>query len=126
MARSVAEMLAEANASVEKLTAEEAKSLLGKDDVVFVDVREPEELARQGQVPGALHIPRGLLEFSADPQSPSHKPALSSGRRVVVYCGSGTRSALAAKTLKEMGVARATNMLGGFKAWQESGGEIER
>lgn len=126
MAKSAAELVREANASVEKVSAEEAKALIGKDDVLFVDVREAQELAAQGKVPGALHAPRGSLEFFADPQSPYHKPELVSGKRLVVYCGSGARSALAAKTLKDMGLSNAANLLGGFKAWREGGGEIER
>jgi rhodanese-related sulfurtransferase len=126
MVKSAAELVREANASVDKIGAEEAGSLVSDDDVQFVDVREAEELAAQGRVPGAVHAPRGLLEFYADPQSPYHKPELASGKRLVVYCASGARSALAAKTLRDMGIERTTNLLGGFKAWKEGGGSIER
>ncbi len=126
MVKSAGEMVAAANAEVDRLGVEEAKGLLGRDDVVFVDVRESQELAKQGRIPGAVHAPRGFLEFHADPNSPTHKPELSSGKRLVVYCGSGSRSALAAKTLKDMGIADVANMLGGFGAWKEGGGEIER
>jgi rhodanese-related sulfurtransferase len=126
MVKSARDLVAEANAAVDRLTVEEAKGLVGRDDVVFVDVRETKELETQGKVPGAVHAPRGLLEFHADPASPYHKPELASGRRLVVYCGSGARSALAAKTLKDMGVENVANMQGGFTAWRDSGGEIER
>ena len=119
-------MVAEANAAVGTLEVEEAKQLVGRDDVVFVDVREGGELATQGKIPGAVHTPRGLLEFYADPSAPYHKPELGSGKRLVVYCASGGRSALAAKTLKDMGIANVANMLGGFTAWQQAGGKIER
>jgi rhodanese-related sulfurtransferase len=126
MVKSAAELVREANASVDKIGAEEAGSLVSDDDVQFVDVREAEELAAQGRVPGAVHAPRGLLEFYADPQSPYHKPELASGKRLVLYCASGGRSALAAKTLKDMGIDRVANMLGGFNGWKQAEGEIER
>ena len=126
MVKSAKDLVAEANAGVDKLSVEEAKGLVGRDDVVFVDLRETKELESQGRIPGAVHAPRGLLEFHADPESPLHKPELSSGKRLVLYCGSGGRSALGAKTLKDMGIANVANMLGGFTAWKDSGGEIER
>ena len=90
------------------------------------NLRETKELESQGRIPGAIHAPRGLLEFHADPESPLHKPELSSGKRLVVYCASGGRSALGAKTLKDMGIDNVANMLGGFTGWKEAGGEIER
>ena len=126
MVKSAKDLVAEANAGVDKVTVDEAKGLVGRDDTVFVDLRETRELESQGRIPGAVHAPRGLLEFYADPASPSHKPELSSGKRLVVYCASGGRSALGAKTLKDMGIGNVANMLGGFTAWKESGGEIER
>ena len=126
MVKRAAEMVAEANAAVGTIDVEEAKGLLGRDDVVFVDVREGAELVSQGKIPGAVHAPRGHLEFFADPSAPSHKPELGSGKRLVLYCGSGARSALAAKTLKDMGIGNIANMLGGFTAWQQGGGKVER
>ena len=126
MVKRATEMVAEANAAVGTLEVEEAKQLVGRDDVLFVDVREGGELAVQGKIPGAVHAPRGMLEFYADPSTPYHKPALASGKRLVVYCGSGARSALAARTLKDMGIENVANMLGGFGAWQQAGGAIER
>jgi rhodanese-related sulfurtransferase len=126
MVKRAAEMVAEANAAVDTLEVEEAKRLVGRDDVVFVDVREAAELAAQGKIPGAVHATRGLLEFYADPSSPAHKPELASGKRLVVYCASGGRSALAAKALQDMGIGKVANMLGGFTTWQQEGGAIER
>lgn len=126
MVKRAAEIVAEANAAVGTLTVEEAMKLVGQHDVVFVDVREGGELATQGKVPGAVHAPRGLLEFYADPSTPYHKPELASGKRLVVYCASGGRSALAARTLKDMGIDNVANMLGGFTAWQQEGGQVER
>jgi rhodanese-related sulfurtransferase len=126
MVKKAADLVAEANAAVGTLSAAEAKQLLGKDDVLFVDVRDGAELARHGKIPGAVHAPRAFLEFYADPASPSHKPELASGKRLVLYCGSGARSALAAKTLKDMGVDNVVNLVGGFGAWEQAGGDIER
>jgi rhodanese-related sulfurtransferase len=125
MIKKAAEMVAEANAAVDTLSIEDAKRLVGQGDVQFVDVRETGEFA-QGRVPGAVHAPRGMLEFMTDPTTPFHKPELASGKRLVVYCASGGRGALAAKTLKDRGVAGVNHMLGGFGAWQQAGGEIER
>ncbi len=124
MAKSAGTMVAEANEAIEVIDVDGAQALLGRDDVVFVDVREASEL-QTGKLPGAVHVPRGVLEFIADSSSPMHNEALSSGKHLVIYCASGGRSALAGKTLKDMGVDRVTNMLGGIKAWREAGGDIE-
>ena len=121
--RSAAEMVAEANAAVETLSVEEAMKAAGDSNAAFIDVRETAEHAA-GTIPGAVHAPRGLLEFLADPQSPMHKPELASGRRLIVFCASGGRSALAAKTLRDMGIGAAANMLGGFAAWRRAGGPV--
>jgi rhodanese-related sulfurtransferase len=125
MVKKAADLVAEANAAVPTVSVEDAQALLGNEDVLFVDVRESQEVA-QGKVPGAVHAARGSLEFYADPQSPLHKPELASGKRLVLYCGSGARSALAAKTLRDMGVPNTINMVGGFRAWHEAGGKVER
>jgi rhodanese-related sulfurtransferase len=124
MIKPAAELVAEANAAVDTLSIDEARELVGDDDVLFVDVREASEVAK-GKIPGAMHAPRGFLEFFADPSSPYHKPELASGKRLVIYCASGGRSALAAKTLKDVGVEKTANMLGGFNGWQQAGGPIE-
>jgi rhodanese-related sulfurtransferase len=125
MIKPAAELVKEANAAIDTLSTDEARQLVGREDVLFVDVREASEVAN-GKIPGAMHAPRGFLEFYADPTSPYHKPELASARRLVVYCASGGRSALATKTLKDMGVENAANMLGGFNLWQQSDGPIEK
>jgi rhodanese-related sulfurtransferase len=125
MVLSVQRMLAEAEAAVPRITPDDAKGLLGRPDVVFLDVREPNEVAASGKVPGALTIPRGLVEFRADPASPAHDAKLDSAKTVVAYCASGGRSALVLKTLKDMGYDKVRN-LGGFKGWADAGGEIEK
>ena len=117
--------MAEANKTVETLSAEDAVKLVSDPGVVLVDVREGEELQKTGKVRGAVHVPRGFLEFQADPTSPSHKPELGGGKRLVLYCGSGSRSALAAKTLKEMGIDNVAHVAGGFGALREAGAPIE-
>ncbi len=123
LTRGVRRMVAEAEAAVESVSAEEAIAELNGSDAVFVDVREPGEYAK-GAIPGALPVPRGLLEFIADPESSMHKRELSAGRRLIVYCATGGRSALAAKTLKDMGIGRAANLAGGIAAWRKKGGPV--
>jgi rhodanese-related sulfurtransferase len=126
MTRSLKQLLAEANAAVETWPVDRAAGALGSPDVAFVDVREPDEVAREGTIPGAERVPRGLLEFCADPESPSHRAVFSSGKTLVLYCAGGGRSALAARTLKEMGVARVAHVAGGFKAWAAAGHPVAR
>jgi len=117
-------MLAEAEAAVPRIGVDEAKPLLGRSDVVFLDVREPGEVAASGKVAGALAVPRGLVEFRADPASPLHDAAFDRAKTVITYCASGGRAALVGKTLKDMGYANVRN-LGGFKGWVDAGGETE-
>lgn len=122
--KTVQEMLAAAEAEVPRISPEEAKDLVGRPDVLFLDVREPAEVAASGKVPGALAVPRGLVEFRADPSSPLHDAAFDRAKTVVAYCASGGRSALVGQVLKEMGYANVRN-LGGFKAWVDAGGAVE-
>ena len=123
--KTVQTMLAEADAVVPRITPEEAKELVGRSDVLFLDVREPAEVATSGKVPGALAVPRGLVEFRADPASPLHDAAFDRAKTVIAYCASGGRSALVGKTLKDMGYGNVRN-LGGFKGWLDAGGEAEK
>jgi len=118
------DLLAEANAVINVVSPQEAKWLTDQDNVVFVDVREAQERA-QGFIPGSIHAPRGFLEFIADPEGPMHNPALTPDKRLVVYCASGGRSTLAAKTFKDMGFDNVANLVGGFQAWVQSGGDVE-
>ena len=120
------QLIADANAEVKTWTVGDAIAAVGKDDVVFVDIREPEELARDGFVPGAEPAPRGMLEFYADPESPYHKPYFASGKTILLYCASAGRSALAAKTLKDMGLDNVAHVAGGFKAWTAANGPVEK
>ena len=117
------QLLAEANAEIEIVSVTEGQGLVGDPDTVIVDVREAHE-RQQGYIPGSIHASRGFLEFVADPEGPMHNPALTSDKRIVVYCASGGRSALAAKTLMDMGFSRVASLAGGFQAWQAAGGDI--
>ena len=125
MALTVQKMLADAEAVVPRISPDDAKALVGRPDVVFLDVREPPEVAASGTVPGAVAIPRGLVEFRADPASPAHDKAFDPGKTIVAYCASGGRSALVLKTLHDMGYANVRN-LGGFKGWLDAGGPVEK
>ncbi len=116
------EMMGEASAQIETVSAEKAREYVGDENILFVDVRETQEVESSGGLPGSVHVPRGLLEFIADPESPMHKSELSSGRQLVLYCASGGRSALAAKTLQDMGLSDVCHIAGGFTAWVDIGG----
>jgi rhodanese-related sulfurtransferase len=119
-------MVADANAAIETVPAKEAVTLYGRDDVVLVDLRDPRELEREGRIPGAFHCPRGMLEFWIDPESPYHKPVFGEDKRFVFFCAGGMRSALAAATAKEMGLKPVAHIEGGFGAWREAGGPVEK
>ena len=108
MPSSVREMLAEANASVPRLNPAEAREMIGKGNVLLVDVRDAPEFASGGKLKGAVNVPRGMLEFRADPESPLHNPAFQKDKVVLVYCGSGGRAALSGQTLKELGYHSVT------------------
>lgn len=116
----------EANAKVATVPATEAIGLHGREDVVLVDLRDPRELEREGKVPGAFHCPRGMLEFWIDPESPYHKPVFAQDKRFVFFCAGGMRSALAAATAHDMGLKPVAHVGGGFAAWRQAGGPVER
>ncbi len=119
------QLLAEANAEIQTLTPTEAIALYGRDDVVFVDLRDPRELEREGKMPGAFACTRGMLEFWIDPESPYHKPIFAEEKRFVFFCAGGWRSALAAKTAQDMGLENVAHFEGGFGAWRKAGGAAE-
>jgi rhodanese-related sulfurtransferase len=125
MPTSLKAMMEAANAAVPRITPAQASEMIGKDNVVIVDVRDAKELEQSGKVAGAVHIPRGLLEFKADPESPVREQKMDRSKTVILYCGTGGRSALAGKTLKELGYDKVFN-LGAFKDWAESGGPVEK
>ena len=117
--------MAEANAAVHVLTVDEARDLHGSDDVIFIDLRDIRELSRTGRIAGASHVPRGMLEFWIDPESPYHKPLFAEDKTFVFYCASGWRSALAAKCAQDMGLRPVAHLDGGMTAWLEAGAPID-
>jgi rhodanese-related sulfurtransferase len=125
MATSVKQMLEAANAAVPKISPQEARDMMTKGDTLVVDVRDAPEVQASGKVAGAVHVSRGMLEFRADPDLPSHDKNFSRDNAVILYCGSGGRAALAGKMLKDLGYERVYN-LGGFKDWADSGGAIDK
>jgi rhodanese-related sulfurtransferase len=124
MPSSVKELLAEANAAVPRLPPAEARAMMGRANVLIVDVRDPSEVQASGKIKGAVNISRGMLEFRADPESPYHNPAFQKDKTVLVYCASGGRSALVGKTLKDFGYDAVYNV-GGFKELADAGLETE-
>lgn len=118
-------LCAAAEAEIETLSAEEALALHGDDGVTFVDLRDIRELWREGAIPGAVHAPRGMLEFWVDPASPYHRDVFASGKKFVFFCAGGLRSALATQTVQNMGLAPVAHIAGGYAAWKEAGGPTE-
>jgi rhodanese-related sulfurtransferase len=118
-------LLAEADASVKTLDVEDVQKLLGDENVVLVDLRDPRELEREGKMPGAFHCPRGMLEFWIDPESPYAKEQFQQDKQFVFFCAGGWRSALAAKTAQDMGLKPVAHMRGGFGAWKKAGAPVD-
>lgn len=123
MAKSAKDLVAAANEVVPRISPADAKDMIA-DGALVVDVRDAPEVQQSGKVAGAVHVPRGMLEFRADPESPYHHPSFSKEKAVIVYCASGGRSALSGQALKELGYDRVFN-LGGFSDWADSGGAVE-
>ncbi len=122
--KSAKELVAQANSRVNTVTPQQAMTLLTDPDIVLVDLRDSSELAN-GKIPGAVHVTRGMLEFALDPTLPYHNPVFASGKKILFYCATGGRSALAADTAQNMGLERVSHLGGGFKAWREANGPIE-
>ena len=114
------ELIAHAMAQIETVPLEKAQVLLDDPDTVFIDIRDVRELEREGMIPNAMHAPRGMLEFWVDPDSPYYKPIFGEGKRLVLYCASAWRSALATETLHRMGVPNVSHLEGGFSAWKKA------
>jgi rhodanese-related sulfurtransferase len=125
MAKSAAELVAEAKQRVENLTVDQTAGEIAREDALLVDLREPGEREQNGSIPGAIHAPRGMLEFWADPTSTYHRAEFDPNRRVVLHCASGGRSALAADTLQQMGYSKVAHLDGGFNAWKAAGRPVE-
>ena len=116
--RGFKQLLAEANAVIESVSVQDLGYLMEDSEVTLVDVRETVEREDDGVIPGSLDVPRGLLEFKADPESPAYEDELVPDDRLILYCGTGGRSVLAAKTLLDMGYQDVSSLAGGYAAWR--------
>jgi rhodanese-related sulfurtransferase len=124
--RGVKAMIDEANAVVEVLDAQQVMDAAARGDVVIVDIRDPREIERDGRIPGTFSCTRGMLEFWIDPESPYAKPVFQENKKFIFHCAGGLRSALAAKTAHDMGLTPVAHMAGGFAAWRDAGGPVEK
>ena len=124
--RGIKAMIDEANALIETMDARAVMDAAAHGDVVIVDIRDPREIERDGRIPGTFSCTRGMLEFWIDPESPYAKPVFQEDKKFIFHCAGGMRSALAAKTAHEMGLAPVAHMAGGFAAWREAGGAVEK
>ena len=125
MAKTAAELVSEAKQRVQNLTVDQAAEELELGDALLVDLREPGERQEHGAIPGAVHAPRGMLEFWADPTSAYHRSEFDPNRRLILHCASGGRSALAADTLQQMGYGNVAHLDGGFNAWKAANRSVE-
>lgn len=124
--RNVGELVSEAKKQIRSYEPSEAIGCYGRaDEVVFVDVRDEQEVCTTGRIPGAIQASRGMLEFYVAPDSPYHNAAFDAQREYIFYCGTGEASALAAAAAKSLGLARVASLSGGFAAWKQSGGAVE-
>lgn len=114
----------EANAVVPRISAADGIAKHAAGGSVFVDVRDSAVIAQSGTIAGALRLPRGMIEFMADPATPFHNAALTPDAEIVLVCGAGGQAALTGKTLVDMGYTNVSNV-GGFKDWAEAGGPTE-
>ena len=124
--RGIKALMDEANAEIETVSAADAIKIAHDGDVVIVDIRDPREIERDGRIPGAFSCTRGMLEFWIDPASPYAKPIFQQDKKFIFHCAGGMRSALAAKTAQDMGLKPVAHMGGGFAAWRDAGGAVEK
>jgi len=122
IAKGIKQLIAEAEKRTQGISVEEARGQHGREDTVFVDLRDVRELERDGMIPGAFHAPRGMLEFWVDPESPYYKPVFAEGKTFILYCQADWRGVLAAATLADMGMQKVLHLEGGFGEWRKAGG----
>ena len=120
----IKELVQAAKAEISSLSQEEAEAKVAAGNALFVDIRDPRELTREGRIDGAFHAPRGMLEFWIAPDSPYHKEALATEKTLILFCASAWRSALSVKALQDMGVENIAEMEGGFSSWKKRGAPI--
>lgn len=119
--KSAADLVKEAKGQIDNLNPQQVHEEISNGNATLIDIREAEELQQNGKIEGAIHAPRGMLEFYADPSQPYHRPEFNKDKKLILHCASGGRSALAATTLKQMGYENVAHLDGGIKAWKESG-----
>nr|WP_240758203.1 rhodanese-like domain-containing protein [Palleronia sediminis] len=117
----VSTLVARAKARIDTLPPERVRDMLDRDEAMLVDIRDVRELSREGRIDGAVHAPRGMLEFWIDPESPYHKPVFATDKTLVLFCAAAMRSALAVATLRDMGLSNVAEMEGGFAGWKDAG-----
>ena len=122
--KGIKELCALAEAEIETVTAKQAIKLADDDGVQLVDIRDIRELWREGAAPGAMHAPRGMLEFWIDPESTYFRDDFASEKRFIFFCAAGMRSALATQSVQNMGLKPVAHIAGGFAAWKEAGGTV--
>ena len=124
--KSATDLVKEAKQNVENLTPQQVQQEMAQQNATLIDIRESDELQKDGKISGSTHAPRGMLEFYADESLPYHKPEFDKNKRIILHCASGGRSALAASTLKQMGYTNVAHMDGGIKAWKEASMPVEQ
>ena len=125
MEKSAGDLVAEAKAGVENLDPDAVEEEISSGKAVLIDLRESDELTTDGRIPGSIHVPRGMLEFRADPTSPYHQEPFDRSRRIILHCAAGGRSALGAASLQAMGYQNVAHLDGGIKAWKDAGKPLE-
>lgn len=123
--KGVSQLVAEAEEQVTTLTPAEVDERSQSEGVTLIDLRDIRELKRDGTIPGSMHVPRGMLEFWIDPESPYYRTQFNDAQEVILFCNKGSRSALAALSLKSMGIDAVAHMQGGFDQWSQDIGRIE-
>lgn len=126
LSKSYKDLVAAAETNIRSLTPAEVKLRSSEEGVLLIDLRDIREVKREGKIAGAFHVPRGMLEFWIDPQSPYYQPRFDNVEEVILYCNKGWRSALAAQTLQGMGAEKVCHMSGGMERWAQEGGAIEK
>ena len=123
--RSVKQLVAEANQHIEEISIADAREMVSRDNVLFIDIRDIREVAKSGRISGARHVPRGMLEMWIDPDTSYHRAFFAEDKKFIFYCAGAWRSALAAKTAQDMGLTPVAHLEGGINAWIDAGGPID-
>ena len=123
--RSVKQLVAEANRHIEEISIADAREMVGRDNVLFIDIRDIREVAKSGRISGARHVPRGMLEMWIDPNTSYHRTFFAEDKKFIFYCAGAWRSALAAKTAQDTGLTPVAHLEGGINAWIDAGGPID-